>query len=183
MAIYRFEERTPRVSADAYVSPNATIVGDVVIGPGCFIGPGARIKGDYGAIVVGDETSIQENCVVHARPGERCEIGSRVNVGHGAIIHGGFVGDGAVVGMGAIISDFSIIGENAIVAEGCVVPARMEIPERKIAVGIPAKIIGDVTDETIETYETYKDIYADLSRRYKTGLVRIDDDTHTGNTD
>jgi carbonic anhydrase/acetyltransferase-like protein (isoleucine patch superfamily) len=182
MAIYRFEERTPQVSVDAYVSPEATIVGDVTIGPGCFIGPGARIKGDYGTIVVGDETSIQENCVVHARPGERCEIGSRVNVGHGAIIHGGFVGDGAVVGMGAIISDFSRIGAYAIVAEGCVVPARMEIPDKKIAVGVPAKIIGDVTEETIATYETYKDIYADLSRRYKTGLARIDDDTHQGNT-
>jgi len=181
MAIYRFEERTPRVSTDAYVSSEATIVGDVVIGPGCFIGPGARIKGDYGAIVVGDETSIQENCVVHARPGERCEIGSRVNVGHGAIIHGGFVGDGAVVGMGAIISDFAKIGVHAIVAEGCVVPGRMEIPEKKIAVGIPAKVIGDVTDETIAIYEKYKDIYADLSRRYKTGLVRIDDEAYQGN--
>jgi carbonic anhydrase/acetyltransferase-like protein (isoleucine patch superfamily) len=182
MAIYRFEERIPRVSVDAYVSPEATIVGDVVIGPGCFIGPGARIKGDYGAIVVGDETSIQENCVVHARPGERCEIGSRVNVGHGAIIHGGFVGDGAVVGMGAIISDFATIGDYAIVAEGCVVPAKMEIPERKIAVGVPAKVIGDVTDETVATYEKFKDIYVDLSRRYKTDLVRTDDDTQRGNT-
>jgi carbonic anhydrase/acetyltransferase-like protein (isoleucine patch superfamily) len=174
MSIYAFEDRVPSISDTAYVSPEATVVGDVSIGPGCFIGPGARIKGDYGTIVIGNETSIQENCVVHARPGERCEIGGRVNVGHGAIIHGGCVGDGAVIGMGAIVSDFAEVGAGAIVAEGCTVISRQMIPERSIAVGVPAKVVGDVTDDVRVSYERFKDIYVDLSRRYKQGLKPID---------
>ncbi len=170
MSVYAFEDRIPTISDEAYVSPEATIVGDVTIGPGCFIGPGARIKGDYGTIVVGAETSVQENCVVHARPGERCEIGRRVNVGHGAIIHGGLVGDNAVIGMGAIVSDFAVVGDGAIVAEGCVVTSKQNIPPRAIAAGVPAKVIGRVSDETLSAYERFKDIYVDLSRRYKEGL-------------
>jgi phenylacetic acid degradation protein len=173
MAVYAFEGRVPAISDDAYVSPEATIVGDVTIGPGCFIGPGARIKGDYGSIVIGDQTSIQENCVVHARPDERCEVGRRVNVGHGAIIHGGFVGDSAVIGMGAIVSDFSVVGEYAVVAEGCVVASKQNIPPRSIAVGVPAKVIGTVSEETISAYERFKDIYVSLSHRYKEGLKPI----------
>ncbi len=174
MSVYAFEDRTPEISELAYVSPEATVVGDVTIGPGCFIGPGARIKGDYGTIVIGKETSIQENCVVHARPGERCEIGGRVNVGHGAIIHGGFVGDGAVIGMGAIVSDFAEVGAGAIVAEGCTVISRQKIPEKSIAVGVPAKIVGVVTDDVRLSYERFKDIYVDLSRRYREGLIPVD---------
>jgi phenylacetic acid degradation protein len=174
MTIYAFEDRIPSISDKAYVSPEATVVGDVTIGPGCFIGPGARIKGDYGTIVIGDETSIQENCVVHARPGERCEIGRRVNVGHGAIIHGGFVGDGAVIGMGAIVSDFAQVGKAAIVAEGCTVISKQNVPDRAIAVGTPAKIVGEVTEDVYLSYERFKDIYVDLSRRYKEGLRPLD---------
>lgn len=178
MTVYAFEDRRPVISDEAYVSPEATVVGDVTIGPGCFIGPGARIKGDYGTIVIGGETSIQENCVVHARPGERCEIGGRVNVGHGAIIHGGFIGDGAVIGMGAIVSDFAQVGAGAIVAEGCVVIAKQQVPERSIAVGVPAKIAGEVTDDVRLAYERFKDIYVTLSKRYRDGLRPIDKKAH-----
>jgi carbonic anhydrase/acetyltransferase-like protein (isoleucine patch superfamily) len=177
MPVYAFEDRNPVISGRAYVSPEATVVGDVSIGPGSFIGPGARIKGDYGTIVVGAETSIQENCVVHARPGERCEIGGRVNVGHGAIIHGGRIGDGAVIGMGAIVSDFAEVGAGAIVAEGCVVISRQKIPERAIAVGVPAKVVGEVTEDVRAAYEHFKDIYVGLSQRYKDGLRSIDKET------
>ncbi len=174
MSVYAFEGRIPAISDKAYISPEATVVGDVTIGPECFIGPGARIKGDYGTIVIGKETSIQENCVVHARPDQRCEIGARVNIGHGAIIHGGFIRDGAVIGMGAIVSDFAEVGAGAIVAEGCVVISRQKIPDKSIAVGVPAKIVGEVTDDVRSSYERFKDIYADLSRRYKKGLRPID---------
>jgi len=178
MSVYAFEDRIPVISDQAYISPEATIVGDVTIGPGCFIGPGARIKGDYGTIVIGKETSIQENCVVHARPGERCEIGGRVNVGHGAIIHGGFGGDGAVIGMGAIVSDFAEVGAGAIVAEGCVVISKQKIPDRAVAVGVPAKVVGETTEDVRLAYERFKDIYVSLSRRYKEGLRPIEKKTY-----
>jgi phenylacetic acid degradation protein len=175
MAIYEFEGRVPNIDPTAYVSKEATIIGDVTIGPLCFIGPGARIKGDYGTIVVNRETSIQENCVLHARPGETCLIGSRVNVGHGAIIHGGKVDDGAVIGMGSIVSDFSHVGEKSIIAEGAVIKSGQIIEPRSIVVGIPGKVVGKVKPQIEEEYEHFKDIYVGLCKRYKTGLKKISD--------
>ena len=143
MTVYAFEDMVPSIGPDTYISKSADIVGDVTIGSRCFIGPGARIKGDYGSIKIGNRTSVQENCVVHARPDKVCSIGSNVNVGHGSILHGCFIKDWAVIGMGAIISDFAEIGEWAVVGEGCVIKQNFVVPDRKIAVGVPGKLIGN----------------------------------------
>lgn len=173
MALYEFEGRKPVVGTGTYVSASADIVGDVTIGARCFIGPGAKIKGDYGKIIIGAETSVQENCVVHARPDDICTVGKRVNVGHGAILHNCTVKDYAVIGMGAIVSDFAVVGEWCAVGEGCVVKSGQEIPDGKACVGIPAKIIGDVTDDYKKLWSRYKEIYVTLAERYK-NLKRID---------
>lgn len=174
MAIYEFEGKRPRIGETSYVAESADIVGDVTIGEGCFIGPGAKIKGDYGTIEIGDDTSIQENCVLHARPGEKTIIGSKVTVGHGAIIHGPTLKDNCVIGMGAIVSDFAIVGEWSVVAEGCVVRSKQEIPPESIAVGIPAKVIGQIDQGYKDQWTKFKGIYSDLAtKRYPEGLKRI----------
>ncbi len=103
MAIYQFEDRIPQIGKDTYIHPSAEIIGKVTVGEGCWIGPGARIRGDYGEISIGDETSIEDNCVVHARPGESCQIGSHVTVGHGSVIHNARLSDWAIIGMGAVV--------------------------------------------------------------------------------
>ncbi len=174
MAIYKFEDRTPRVHESAYVSKSADIIGDVRIGEKCFIGPGARIKGDYGTVMIGDNSNVQENCVIHARPNEKTVIGDYVSIGHAAIIHGGFIDDYATIGMGAIVSDFAKVGRWSVVAEGAVVVGGSEIPDEGVAVGIPAKVIKSVDDDFKKMWTEYKEIYRDLSGRYKEGLKKLD---------
>ncbi len=173
MALYEFEGKRPQIGKTSFVPETADVIGDVIIGEGCFIGVGARIRGDYGSIRIGDRTSVQENVVIHAREGDQTRVGSNVQLGHGCILHNCTVKDNAVIGVGAILTDFSIVGDWAIVGEGAVV--RGEVPDGAIAVGIPAKIIGQVTDKHKEEWQYYKDKYAELaSVRYPKGLKRID---------
>jgi carbonic anhydrase/acetyltransferase-like protein (isoleucine patch superfamily) len=168
---FEFEGRKPQVGQGTYVHPSAEVIGAVVIGADCWIGPGARLRGDYGTILVGDATSIEDNCVVHARPGETTRIGSRVTVGHAAVIHNATVGDHAVIGMGSIVSDWATIGEWAVVGEGAVVRQGQDVPPGSIAVGVPAKILDKpVSDEYKAQWSRFKDLYVDLARRYPDGL-------------
>ena len=173
MGIYQFEDRVPRIGRGTFVAASADIIGDVVIGEQCFIGPGARLRGDYGAIRVGDMTSIQDNCVLHAGPGDTCTVGSHATVTHGVVLHNCTVKDHALVGVGAVVSDYAIVGEWAVIGEGAVIKNNQEIPDGKIAVGVPAKVIGDVTDERKRQLQPFKDLYVDLARRYLKSLRRI----------
>ena len=173
LTIHEFEGHVPSVAPTAYVDEDAKVVGDVGIGAQCYIGAGARIRGDYGSIIIGDKTSVQENCVIHARMNEKCEVGSHVQIGHGAILHNCTVRDYAVIGVGAIVSDYSTVGVWSIVGEGAVVASGASIPDGKVAVGIPAKVVRDVSAADKEVWSKYKDIYADLALRYPKGLKRI----------
>ncbi len=132
------------------------------------------MKGDYGEIRIGDGTSVQDNVVVHARPGELTVIGANVTLGHGCIIHNATIQDEAVIGMGAIVSDYSIIGEWAVVGEGAVVKMKSEIPARSIAVGVPAKVIGELQEHHREELSRFKSVYRDLAKRYPAGLKRLE---------
>ncbi len=172
MAIYAFEDRTPRIGAGTYVHPSADVLGDVTVGAGCWIGPGARLRGDYGTIVIGDHTSIEDNCVIHARPGEQTTIGNWVTIGHGAIIHNvQMIHDYAVIGMGSVVSDWAVVGTWAVVAEGAVVRQGQEIPDGAIAVGVPARLLDKLVDDTYKAeWLRFKQIYVDLARRYPKGL-------------
>ena len=173
MTIYEFEGRIPSVASTTYVDENATVVGDVRIGAQCYIGAGARLRGDYGSIMIGDKTSVQENCVLHARISEKCEVGSHVQIGHGAVLHNCTVKDYAVIGVGAIVSDYATVGVWSIVGEGAVVASETSIPDGKVAVGVPAKIVRDTSDSDKQVWSKYKDVYADLAFRYPRGLRRI----------
>lgn len=174
MAVYEFEGRMPRIGKGTYIHPSATVLGQVTLGEGCWIGPGARLRGDYGEITIGDGSSVEDNCVIHARPGEYTQIGSHVTIGHGAVIHNATIHDHAIVGMGAVVSDWALVGEWAVVGEGAVIRQRQEIPAESIAVGVPAKIIGQVTDEYKKQWAVFKGTYVDLARRYPDGMKELD---------
>ena len=173
MAVYEFEGRVPKLGENVYVHPSADIIGLVTLGDDCFVAPGARIRGDYGEIVIGDGTSIEENCVIHARPDQVTRVGDYVTVGHGSIIHGATIHDYAVIGMGSIISDWAVVGEWAAIDEGAVVTQSMEIPPEKVAVGVPAKVVGDVKKDWKELWGSYRHVYPDLARRYPMGLREV----------
>ena len=175
MGVYEFENRIPVIGKNSYVSHTASVIGKVTIGEECYIAPGSIVKGDYGEIKIGDGVSVQDNVVIHARPNENTIIGSNVTLGHGCIVHNATMKDEAVIGMGAIVSDYALVGSWAIVGEGAVVRARFEVPDEKIAVGVPAKIIGDVQDHHRVELVKFKQIYRDLAKRYPTGLKKLQD--------
>jgi carbonic anhydrase/acetyltransferase-like protein (isoleucine patch superfamily) len=147
--IFEFDGYIPVIHPSAFVHPQANVTGHVVIGADVYIGPGAVLRGDWGKIVVEDGCNIQENCVVHMFPGKTVHLKKGAHVGHGAILHGGTLGENCLIGMHAVIMDDAVIGNGSIVGALCFVPQNMEIPDRKIAVGNPAKIVKDVSEEML----------------------------------
>jgi len=174
MAIYEFEGKRPVIGKTSFVYPEATIIGDVTVGEGCYVGPGAVIRGDYGTIRIGDRTAIEENCALHARPGDILNIGNDVTIGHAAIIHNCTLEDFCVIGMGAIVSDYAKVGVWAVIGEGAVVKNKSVIEPGQIAVGVPAKPVAHVNDEYKKQWTHFKSIYVDLAQsRLAKGLKRI----------
>jgi phenylacetic acid degradation protein len=175
MTVAHFGGKTPTIGARTYIHPSADVFGDVTIGDDCWIGPGARIRGDYGTITIGSCTSIEDNCVIHARPGESTHIGSWVTVGHGSVIHNAIVHDYAVIGMGAVISDWATIGRWAVVAEGAVVRQRQAVPDEHIAVGVPARVLDKTVDDGYQAQWTrFKETYVGLAHSYARSWLPVE---------
>jgi phenylacetic acid degradation protein len=145
--IYEFDGFVPVVHQSAFVHPNATVTGNVIIGRDVYIGPGAAIRGDWGGVVIEDGCNVQENCTIHMFPGVTVVLEAGAHIGHGAIVHGARIKRNALVGMNAVVMDNAVVGEECIVGALCFVPTDMVIPARKVVVGNPAKIVKDVTDE------------------------------------
>jgi len=139
--LYEFDGRKPVLGTGTYVSETATVIGDVRIGNGCYIGHGAILRGDYGTIEIGDGTAVEEGVIIHAPPGDSCVIGSSVTIGHGAVVHAKAIGDRVTIGMGAILSIRSEVGSGSIVAEGAIVKREQKIPASIVAAGNPARKI------------------------------------------
>lgn len=148
--IFEFNGFRPVVHESSYIHPNATVTGNVIIGKNVYIGPSAAIRGDWGQIVIEDGCNVQENCTIHLFPGVTVLLKQGAHVGHGAIVHGGTIGRNVLVGMNAVVMDNVVVGDNSIIGALCFVPEGMIIPERKVVVGNPAKIVKDVSDEMIE---------------------------------
>jgi carbonic anhydrase/acetyltransferase-like protein (isoleucine patch superfamily) len=172
--LYAFDGREPEIGRDVYISDQAVVIGDVKIGDGCYVGPGAILRGDYGRIEIGPGTAVEENVTIHAPPGRVCQVGKKVTLGHGAVIHAGIVGDLAVVGMGAVLSLGVKVGERAIVAEGAVVRMNQKVSAGVIIAGNPGKVIRNVTPEDEQRWKEGKQLYIDLAKKYlKIGLQPI----------
>lgn len=150
MAFYSFKGFKPVVHPSSFVHPQAVVTGNVIIGAHVYIGPGAAIRGDWGQIIIQDGCNIQENCTIHMFPGVTVVLEEGAHVGHGAIIHGAHLKKNCLIGMNAVVMDDAEIGENCIVGALSFVPTGMKIPNQKLAVGNPAKIVKDVSDEMVE---------------------------------
>ncbi|MFM2136300.1 MAG: hypothetical protein RL021_1700 [Bacteroidota bacterium] len=146
---YSFNSFRPVVHESSFVHPTAVVIGNVIIGKDVYIGPGAVIRGDWGGIVIEDGCNVQENCVVHMFPGITVYLREGAHIGHGAIIHGSTIGKNSLVGMNAVVMDNVRVGEGCIIGALTFVPEGMEIPDRKIVVGNPGKIVKDVSDEML----------------------------------
>ena len=145
--VYSIDGVMPVVHPTAFVHPTASLIGDVVIGPNCYIGPGASIRADFGRFEMGQGSNFQDNCTAHGFAGEDIIIGEDCNIGHGAVIHGAVLKDRVLVGMNAVVMDGVVLHDDVLVAALAVVPAAMEVPTGVIAAGMPAKVLRDLTDE------------------------------------
>ena len=178
--IYEVDGLKPVIAPSAFISESAVIIGDVRVGEDCYIGPGAILRADsHGMpIIIGNGSAIEEGVIIHVggRGTNGCCIGERVTIGHGAIVHANRIADNANIGMGAVISLYSTIGSYAIVAEGAVVKQAQVIPDRVVVGGAPAKILRELEDRDIATWDKTKLWYIELARKYTTPgvLKRLD---------
>ncbi len=148
--IYSYKGYKPVIHESAYIHPLAAVTGNVIIGKDVYIGPGAAIRGDWGKIIIGDGCNVQENCTIHMFPDTTVLLEKGAHVGHGAIIHGSHLGVNCLIGMNAVVMDNVKIGAGCIVGALTFVKEGMQIPDRKVIVGNPAKIIKDVSDEMLK---------------------------------
>jgi phenylacetic acid degradation protein len=146
---YEFKGFRPVVHPSAYVHPQAAVTGNVIIGKDVYVGPGAAIRGDWGAVIIEDGCNVQENCTIHMFPGVTVTLKAGAHIGHGAIIHGATIGRNSLIGMNAVVMDNAEIGDECIVGALAFIKADEKIPARSLVVGNPAKIIRQVSDEMI----------------------------------
>lgn len=149
MSVYAFNGFIPVVHESSFIHPKASVMGNVIIGKNVYIGPGAAIRGDWGQIIIEDGCNVQENCTIHMFPGTTVTLKEGAHIGHGAIVHGGTIGKNCLIGMNSVIMDDVIIEDECIIGALCFVPAKMHIEKRSLAVGNPAKVIKQVSDEMI----------------------------------
>ena len=146
-----FGGKMPQDHGAAFVAPNATLIGDVVLEPGSTVWYGAVLRGDDGALTIGENSNVQDNAVLHCDKNGGVTLGRNVTVGHSAIVHGCTVGDGTLIGMHATLLNHCVVGKNCIIGAGALVPEGMVIPDGMVAVGVPARVIKPVTEQQTAT--------------------------------
>ena len=161
--VYSWDGITPVIDPAAFVHPEAVVIGDVLIGPLCYVGPGAVLRGDFGRIILQKGSNVQETCVVHSFPGKDVVIEEAGHIGHGAVLHGCHVGRNAMVGMNAVVMDEARIGENTIVAAMAFVKAGADIPAGSLVVGSPAKVVRALSPKEIEWKRMGTGVYQQLA--------------------
>lgn len=169
--VYALEGIVPVVDPDSYVHPTATLIGDVIVGARCFVGPGAVMRGDLGRIIMEAGSSFQDNCVLHTSPGVEAVLAEGCIVGHGAVLHGCLIGRRALIGMNAVVMDGAEIGAEAIIGALAFVPARFKVPPRTMAFGTPVRIRRALTQREISSLVNGERIYQELTARYNKALV------------
>ena len=173
MAVYALGELEPTIAEDAWVHPDAVVIGRVTLGPGVSIWPTAVLRGDYGRIEVGAMSNIQDGSIIHCTATEPTVFGEHCVVGHNAHVEGATIGDGALISSGSTVLNGAVIGAGAVVAAGCLVPPGFELPDRCMAMGVPATIRqGHRVDPELLAGNTEK--YHRNAMWYRTDLRRID---------
>jgi carbonic anhydrase/acetyltransferase-like protein (isoleucine patch superfamily) len=168
--IFEFDGYVPVVHESAFVHPNATVTGNVIIGRDVYIGPGAAIRGDFGGIIIEDGCNVQENCTIHMFPGVTVVLSEGAHIGHGAIIHGASIGRNCLVGMNAVIMDRVVVEDECIIGALSFVNADTRIPKRSVVVGNPSKIVKQVSDEMLAWKTEGTAVYQRLPEQCRASL-------------
>ena len=171
LKVFAIDGIVPVVDPTAFVHPSAVLIGDVIVGPGCYVGPCAVMRGDFGRLILETGANLQDTCVMHGFPGTDTVVEEDGHIGHGAVLHGCRIGRNALVGMNAVIMDNVVIGEASIIAASAFVKAGSEIPPRMLVAGVPAKVIRPLSDEEIRWKGEGTATYQDLTRRCLATMV------------
>lgn len=173
MAIYQLDERVPKIDPSAYVFDTATLIGTVILGARVSIWPYATLRGDNEPIEIGDDSNVQECCVLHTDPGVPLTIGRQVTVGHQVMLHGCTIGDGSLIGIQSVILNGAIIGRNCLIGAGALVPEGKIIPDGSLVIGSPAKVVRTLEPADIERMKSNTDSYVQRAIAYRSQLRRI----------
>jgi carbonic anhydrase/acetyltransferase-like protein (isoleucine patch superfamily) len=168
--LFAFEGREPDVSPQAWVAPTATLVGDVRVEAQASVWYGAVLRADFGPIIVRRGANVQDGSILHGGARPVTEVGEGATIGHLCVVHGASIGEEALVGNGATVLDGVVVGRRALVAAGCTVPPGMTIPDGMLAVGVPARVVGEVSGGSKIWVEGNPEIYRELARRHAAGV-------------
>ena len=174
MPLFEFEGRGPQISPAAWIAPTATLVGDVRVEAEASIWYGAVLRADFGPILVRRGANVQDGSVLHGGDDPVTEVGEGATIGHLCVVHGAVIGEEALVGNGATVLDGVVVGRRALVAAGCTVPPGMVIPDGMLAVGVPARIAGEVVGGAKYWVENNPAVYRDLARRHAATVKPVD---------
>jgi carbonic anhydrase/acetyltransferase-like protein (isoleucine patch superfamily) len=169
MPLYAFEGRSPDVSPQAWIAPTATLVGDVRVEAEASVWYGAVLRADFGPIIVRAGANIQDGSILHGGADPVTEVGPGATVGHLCVVHSALIGEEALVGNGATVLDGAVIGARALVAAGCTVPPGMTVPDGMLAVGVPARVVGELGGSALNWVKTNPETYRELARRHAAG--------------
>lgn len=167
MIVKRVGEFEPKIDRAGFIAENATILGDVTLGEASSVWFGAVIRGDEGSIIVGRNSNVQDNAVIHNTIGYTTELGENVTIGHGAIVHGAHIGDSSLIGMGAIVMNGASVGRDCVIGAGAVVKENMEVPDGSVVVGVPGRIVKTCPEHNHEANLRNAEAYVEFAKAYK----------------
>ena len=168
--MFSIEGRSPRVSDSAWIAPTATLVGDVTVEDEASVWYGAVLRADFGPIIVRRGANVQDGSVLHGGADPVTEVGEGATIGHLCVVHGCVIGAEALIGNGATVLDGAVIGARALVAAGATVPPGLAVPDGMLAVGVPARVAGEVRGGALEWVQTNPEVYRELARRHAAGV-------------
>ena len=174
MAIYSFNGFIPVIKKTSFIHPQATIIGNVIIGENVYVGPHATIRGDWGKIILEDGCNVQESCTIHMFPGTTTLLKKGSHIGHGAIIHGGTIGENCLIGMNSVVMDDVVIEDECIIGALSFVKAKDRIPKRSLVVGNPARIIKQVSDDMLKWKTMGTELYQKLPEECRETLIECE---------
>ncbi len=169
--IYPLEGRIPDIHPKAFVAPSADVIGAATVGEGSSVWFCATIRADFRPVTVGRFTSVQDGAVLHADPNFPVTVGNYVTVGHRAVLHGCTIKDGTLIGMGAVVLNGAVVEEGCVIGAGAVVPEDRVIPRGSLAVGVPAKVVRELTPEEVAKQRTWAELYSGLAARDYLGKI------------
>lgn len=172
--VYAIDGIVPVVHPTAFVHPTAVLIGDVIVGPGVYIGPLASLRGDFGRIELRENSNVQDSCVIHGVNENDTVVDIDGHIGHSAVLHGCTVGRNALVGMNAVVMDQAVVGEDSIVAAMAFVKVGMNIAPRSLVVGAPARVLRELSDKEIAHKSFGTRQYQRLTQRSLASMQCVD---------